>query len=168
MNKPSIVQEEIHRNGMIYGKGYDSSYWEAREFLLTDTNFIPTAQEIETGLTHYEYMERLIWARLKSYKPTREQVERGLMDCAWSVRMVFTKRADYPATENQIHRGITDMGFMIREAWAKRMDYTPTAKMIEIGLEDNQVTVRTAWTNRLREEQENTLAGSVDETCSTL
>lgn len=112
-------------------------YWSYRADFLTlvTSYYTPTVAEIETALTDFDDMERLIWAGLESYKATLEQVERGLRD----------------------------PNLVVSISWIRRMDYTPTPEQIERGLNDSVELVRIAWMTRLREESDGLLAGSDEE-----
>lgn len=107
----------------------------------------PSPEDVEAGLTAWEWDVRVRWAWSNSFKATEAQIDRGMMDVSVQVRAAWACRRFTP-NARQIERGLTDPDASVRAAWGRRGDFIPTPAQAERGLRDRAWQVRRAWAER--------------------
>lgn len=123
--------EDINR--LIVDK---NSYHRRRAVRLIDELgcYIPSVQQIESGLTDNVNVVREAWAKSKSYLPSEFQIRRGLNDPSIHVVLAWIRRYDIEYDRDTIESGLINSKDDIRLAWSERINWISTHSQVERGL----------------------------------
>lgn len=116
---------------------------------MTNPSEKPSEFDINSGINdETSSARRLDWAKRSDFTPTEDQVDCGLSDPSIEVRIAWARRQDYTPTPSQIIHGICNDNTDIRIAFAKKMSFTPKDDHISFGLTDPDWGVRSIWVSR--------------------
>lgn len=93
--------------------------------------YVPTAEQIEIGLTSSNAPTRAGWALNESITITSSQAQRGLADTAGYIVAIFLERADIVLTETNRDACTVHPEVTVRFACVRRANYTLTQKRFE-------------------------------------